>query len=136
MPLCTISFRVSYLPWSLMENICCCRCGLSIVICLQTCLCLFEIFMDHFSSLPLDFSYTLLLSFCSSFLLFSFHGYIIDLLIKCFVWVEFWQLLLPSWISQFSTTKTLQAKHSFLLFYFSLLWFSLALHQSFSSHLG
>lgn len=123
---CATSFRLSYLLWSLRENICSSCCSFFIVICLPTCFCLFAIFMDHFSSLPLDFSYLPLPPFCSSFFLFHFHGYIIYLLIGCSVWVEIltsvlsvaFILDLPALHSENSSGSG----HSFLLLHISFLY--------------
>lgn len=120
------SFRLSYLLWSLRENICCSYCSFSIVICLLICFCLFEIFTDHFSSLPLDFSYHLLSPFCSSLLLFCFHVYIIYLLIRCFVWVEILTCVLS--VASILDLPALPNEnfsgrgHGFLLLYFSFLY--------------
>lgn len=123
---CATFLRLSYLLWSLRENICCSYYSFSIAICLLIHFCLFEIFMDHFSNLPLDFSYLLLPPFCSLLFLFCFHVYIIYLLIRCFVWVEILTrvlsvasiLDLPALPNENSSV----IKHGFLLLYFSFLY--------------
>ena len=125
-PCGTSSKRLSYLLCSLRENICCSYCSFSIVICLLICFCLFEIFMDHLSSLPLDFSYLLLPPLCSSVFLCCFHVCIIYLLIRCFVWVEILTCVLsvasildlPALVKEISSGSG----HGFLLLYFSFLY--------------
>lgn len=123
---CATSFRLSYLLWSLRENICCSYYSFSIVICLLICFCLFEIFMDHFSSLPLDFSYLLLPSFCSLIFPFCFHGYIIYLLIRRFGWVEILTRVLSVAsildLSALAKENSSGSGHGFLLLYFSFLY--------------